>query len=41
MIWGHQIINLTKNKVDIFSMQIKGLIDVLMVYETKLDDSSS
>ena len=33
--------NLTKNKVDIFSMQIKGLIDVLMVYETKLDDSSS
>ena len=39
LILGHLNINFIRNKFDLSSKGIKGLIDVFMVYETKLDDS--
>ena len=39
VIIGHLNINSLRNKFDLLSEQIKGLIDVLMVSETKLDGS--
>ena len=39
LIFGHLNINSLRNKFDLFSEQIKGHIDVLMVSETKLDDT--
>ena len=39
LILGHLNINSLKNKFDLFSEQIKGHIDMLMVSEKKLDDS--
>ena len=39
LIFGHLNINSLRNKFDPFSEQSKGLIDILMVSETKLDDS--
>ena len=39
LIFGHLNINSLRNKSDLFSEQIKGLTDILMVSETKLDDS--
>ena len=39
LIFGHLNINSLRNKFDLFSEQIKGLIDIVTVSETKLDDS--
>ena len=39
LIFGHLNINSLKNKFDLSSEQVKGTIDILMVSETKLDDS--
>ena len=39
VIFGHLNINSLRNKFDLFSEQVKGSIDILMVSETKLDDS--
>ena len=39
LIFGHLNISSLRNKFNLFSEQIKGLIDILMVSETKLDDS--
>ena len=39
LIFGHLNINSIKNKSDLLSEQVKGYIDVLVVSETKLDDS--
>ena len=39
LIFGHLNTNSLRNKFDLFSEQIKGLIDILMVSETKFDDS--
>ena len=39
LIFGHLNISSLRNKFDLFSEQIKGLIDILMVSETKLDAS--
>ena len=39
LIFGHLNINSLRNKFDLFSEQVKGSIDILMVSETKLDDS--
>ena len=41
LIFGHLNINSLKNKFDLFSEPVKGSIDILMVSETKLDDSFS
>ena len=38
-IFGHMNINSLRNKFDLFSEQVKGSIDILMLFETKLDDS--
>ena len=38
LIFGHLNINL-RNKFDLLIEQVKGSIDILMVSETKLDDS--
>ena len=38
LIFGHLNINSLRNKFDLFSEQVKGSIDILMVSETKLDD---
>ena len=39
LIFGHLNINSLRNKFVLFSEQVKGSIDILMVSETKLDDS--
>ena len=39
LIFGHLNINSLRNKFDLFSEQVKGSIDILMLFETKLDDS--
>ena len=39
LIFGYLNINSLRNKFDLFSGQVKGSIDILMVSETKLDDS--
>ena len=39
LIFGHLNINSLRNKFDLFSEQVKGSIDILMVSETKLGDS--
>ena len=39
LIFGHLNINSLKNKFDLLSKQVKGSIDILMVSETKLNDS--
>ena len=39
LIFGHLNINSLRNKFDLLSKQVKGSIDILMVCETKLDDS--
>ena len=39
LIFGHLNVNSLRNKFDIHSEQIKGSIDIFMVFETKLDDS--
>ena len=39
LIFGYLYINSLKNKFDLLSEQVKGSIDILMVSETKLDDS--
>ena len=39
LIFGHLNINSLRNKFDLLSEQVKGSIDILMVSETKLDDS--
>ena len=39
LIFEHLNINSLRNKFDLFSEQVKGSIDILMVSETKLDDS--
>ena len=39
LIFGHLNINSLRNKFDLFSEQVKDSIDILMVSETKLDDS--
>ena len=39
VIVGHLNINSLRNKFDLFSEQVKDSIDILMVSETKLDDS--
>ena len=39
LIFGHLNINSLRNKFDLFSEQVKGSIDILMVSRTKLDDS--
>ena len=39
LILGHLNINSLKNKFDLLSKQVKGSIDILMVSETKLNDS--
>ena len=39
LIFGHLNINSLRNKFDLFSEQVKGSIDILMLSETKLDDS--
>ena len=38
-IFDHLNINSLRNKLDLLSEQVKGSIDILMVSETKLDDS--
>ena len=38
-IFDHLNINSLRNKLDLLSEQVKGFIDILMVSETKLDDS--
>ena len=39
LVFGHLNINSLRNKFDLLSEQAKGSIDILMVHETKLDDS--
>ena len=39
MMFGHLNINSLRNKLELVSEQFKGSIDILMVSETKLDDS--
>ena len=39
LIFGHLNINRLRNKFDLLCEQIKGSIDILMISETKLDDS--
>ena len=39
LIFGHLHINSLRNKFELLSKQVKGSIDILMVCETKLDDS--
>ena len=39
LMFGHLNINSLRNKFDLFSEQVKGSINILMVSETKLDDS--
>ena len=39
LIFGHLNINSLRNKFDLLSKQVKCSIDILMVSETKLDDS--
>ena len=39
LIFGHLNINSLRNKFVLFSEQVKGSIDTLMISETKLDDS--
>ena len=39
LIFGHLNVNSLRNKFDIHNEQIKGSIDIFMVFETKLDDS--
>ena len=39
LIFGHLNISSLRNKFDLFSEQVKGSIDILMVSRTKLDDS--
>ena len=39
IVVGHLNINSTKNKFDFLAHQVKGDIDILMVSETKLDES--
>ena len=39
LIFGDLNINSLRNKFDLFSEQVKGSIDILIVSETKLDDS--
>ena len=39
LIFGYLNINSLRNKFDLFSEQVKGSIDILMVSETELDDS--
>ena len=39
LIFGHLNINSLRNKFDFFSEQVKGSKDILMVSETKLEDS--
>ena len=39
LLFGRLNINFLGNKFDLFSKQVKGSIDILMVSKTKLDDS--
>ena len=39
LILGHLNVNCIRNKFDLYSKQLKGLIDFLMVSETKVVDS--
>ena len=39
LLFGHLNINSLRKKFDLFSKQVKGSTDILMVSETKLDDS--
>ena len=39
LIFGHLNINRLRDKFDLLCEQIKGSIDILMISETKLDDS--
>ena len=39
LIFAHLNINLIRNKIDLLSEQVRGNIDVLLVSETKIDDS--
>ena len=39
LILGHLNVNCIRNKFDFYSKQLKGLIDFLMVSETKMVDS--
>ena len=39
LIFGHLNINSLRNTFDLLCEQIKGSIDIFMIYETKLDDS--
>ena len=39
LIFAHININFMRNKFESLSTQVKGNIDVLMVFETKIDDS--
>ena len=41
LIFAHININSSRNKFEFLSTQVKGNIDVLMVSETKIDDSFS
>ena len=41
LIFEHLNINSLRNKFDVFSEQVKGSIDILMVFETKLNDTFS
>ena len=38
LIFGHLSINSLRNKFDLLCEQIKGSIDIFMIFETKLDD---
>ena len=39
LIFGHLNIDSLRNKFDLLCEQVKGSIDILMILETKLDDS--
>ena len=39
LIFAHVIINFIRNKFEFLSAQVKGNMDVLMVSETKIDNS--
>ena len=39
LIFAHLNINSIRNKFELLSKQIKGNVDVLMISETKIDDS--
>ena len=39
LIFAHLNINSIRNKFEEFISQVKGTVDVLMIFETKIDDS--